>query len=119
MITRRTNTAACAPASTSLKQRALTMVSSAALMAAFAPGAIGAAQAQDIAPENVTISASRIVRDGFQAPTPTTVLASDDIANQAQENILSAVGQLPSLLGSQGVTTGTGGTGGEIGRAHV
>ena len=112
MITRTTNTAACAPAGMSLKQRALTMVSSAALIAAFAPGAIGAAQAQDIATENVTISASRIVRDGFQAPTPTTVLASDDIANQAQENILSAVGQLPSLLGSQGVTTGTGGTGG-------
>jgi len=112
MITLRTNAAACAPTGTPFRQRALTMVSSAALMAAFAPGAIGAAQAQDIATENVTISASRIVRDGFQAPTPTTVLASEDIQNQAQENVLAAVAQLPSLLGSQGVTTGTGGTGG-------
>jgi len=92
-----------------VKRRALTMASTAALMAAFAPGLVGTARAQET--ENVTVSASRIVRDGFQAPTPTTVLGSDDIANQAQENILSAVAQLPSLLGSQGVTTGTGGTG--------
>src|SRR3569833_3817327 len=109
MIILRTTAAACAPAGTPYTHRALTLISCAALLSAFA---LGAAQAQDIATENVTISASRIVRDGFQAPTPTTVLAADDIANQAQENVLAAVAQLPSLLGSQGVTTGTGGTGG-------
>jgi hypothetical protein len=42
------------------------------------------------------VSASRIIRDGFQAPTPTTVLAADDIAAQAQPNIYAAVNQLPS-----------------------
>ena len=97
---------------TQLKRRALTMVSTAALMATFAPGVIGASQAQDIAPENVTVSASRIVRDGFQAPTPTTVIGAEDIASQAQENIYETVIQLPSLLGSQGVQSNTGGTGG-------
>ena len=110
MITRRTNAAACAPAGTPFKQRALTMVSSAALMAAFAPGMIGTAQAQDT--EAVTVSASRIIRDGFQAPTPTTVIGSDDIAAQAQPNIYAAVNQLPSLMGSQGTANNTGGTGG-------
>jgi hypothetical protein len=79
-------------------------------MAAFAPGVIGAAHAQET--ENVTVSASRIVRDGFQAPTPTTVLAADDIAAQAQPNLYAAVNQLPSLMGSQGTANNTGGTGG-------
>ena len=112
MISTKLNIVVRAPARSHFKSRALTMASTAALMAAFAPAVIGTAQAQDIATENVTVSASRIVRDGFQAPTPTTVLAAEDIQNQAQENILAAVEQLPSLLGSQGVTTGTGGTGG-------
>ena len=91
------------------RKRTLTMVSTAALVAAFAPGMIGA-QAQEA--ESVTVSASRIIRDGFNAPTPTTVLAVEDIQAQAQENIVASVSQLPSLLGSQSVNTGTGGTGG-------
>src|SRR3954451_12111970 len=83
------------------KHRALS-VSTAALMASFAPALIGAAQAQEA--ETVTVSASRIVRDGFQAPTPTTVIGADDIAAQAAENVYSAVQILPSLMGSQGVS---------------
>src|SRR5689334_20986953 len=88
-----------------LKSR--TFASTAALIAAFAPGA---AHAQET--ENVTVSASRIIRDGFQAPTPTTVLGADDIAAQAQPNIYAAINQLPSLMGSQGTPNNTGGTGG-------
>jgi iron complex outermembrane receptor protein len=109
MISIELNTVASAPARTHFKNRALTMASTAALMAAFAPGAIGAAQAQET--ENVTVSASRIIRDGFQAPTPTTVIGADDIAAQAQPNIYAAVIQLPSLMGSQGTANNTGGTG--------
>ncbi|MCX7282346.1 MAG: TonB-dependent receptor plug domain-containing protein, partial [Alphaproteobacteria bacterium] len=82
----------------------------AALLAVFGNVVLGAANAQDT--EKVTVSASRIVRDGFQAPTPTTVIGSDDIATQAQPNIYAAVIQLPSLMGSQGTQNGTGGTGG-------
>ena len=92
------------------RSRLKNLASTAALMAAFAPGMIGAAQAQET--ENVTVSASRIIRDGFQAPTPTTVLGADDIAAQAQPNIYAAVIQLPSLMGSQGTQNNTGGTGG-------
>ena len=90
-----TNAGARASARTNLKNRVLTprnltMVSATALMASFAPGVLGLAQAQETATENVTVSASRIIRDGFQAPTPTTVLGADDIANQAQPNIYAA-----------------------------
>ena len=103
-------TAADASARMQRRRRGMTMVSIAALAAAFAPGVIGAAHAQET--ENVTVSASRIMRDGFQAPTPTTVLAADDIAAQAQPNIYAAVNELPSLMGSQGTANNTGGTGG-------
>ncbi|MBA2589124.1 MAG: TonB-dependent receptor [Alphaproteobacteria bacterium] len=92
------------------KHPTLTIISTAALMASFAPALIGTAKAQDT--EAVTVSASRVIRDGFQAPTPTTVIGSDDIAAQAQPNIYAAVAQLPSLMGSQSTATGTGGTGG-------
>ena len=70
------------------KSSALTMVSLAALTAA-APGMIGTAYAQGT--ETVTVSASRIVRDGFQAPTPTTVLAAEDIAAQVFEVAYAAM----------------------------
>ncbi len=106
MISTAMYSAARSPALSRFKSRAL--ASTAALMAAFA--SVGAAQAQET--ENVTVSASRIIRDGFQAPTPTTVLGADDIAAQAQPNIYSAVIQLPSLMGSQGTQNNTGGTGG-------
>src|SRR4051812_425800 len=94
-----------------VRNRALTMTSAVALLssvpALFMPAA---AQAPDT--ENVTVSASRIVRDGFQAPTPTTVVGAADIEQQAKPNIFNAIQELPSLMGSQGVDSGTGGTSG-------
>src|SRR5215471_9448489 len=95
---------------TDLKRHAST-VSLTALMATFAPYAIGIAHAQTEAPEQIDVSATRIVRNGFQAPTPTTVVASDDIAANAQQNIYATISQLPSMMGSEGVQNNTGGTG--------
>ena len=92
------------------KRSALRIIKAAALMTTVSPVMIGAAYAQN--EETVTVSASRIIRDGFQAPTPTQVLASEDITAQAQPNIYAAVIQLPSLMGSQGTQNNTGGTGG-------
>jgi outer membrane receptor protein involved in Fe transport len=71
-----------------------------------------AAAAQESGTEQVMVSASRIIRDGFQAPTPTTVVGADDIEQQAKPNIYSAIQELPSLMGSQGTESGTGGTSG-------
>ena len=56
--------------------------------------------------ESVTVSSSRIMSAGFNAPTPTTVLGKDFIENQAKDNIYSAVTELPSLMGSTGNSTG-------------
>ena len=94
-----------------IKRHAST-VSLAALIATFAPGVIGVARAQDTAPEQVDVSATRIVRDGFQAPTPTTVISTEDITGNAEQNIYADIAQLPSMMGSEGVENNTGGTGG-------
>src|SRR5436190_23541309 len=77
-----------------IRTRALTMSSVAALLSC-APALLGPAWAQDT--EQVTVSASRIIRDGFQAPTPTTVVGAQDIENQAKPNIYAAIQELPSL----------------------
>ncbi|RYD23528.1 MAG: TonB-dependent receptor, partial [Lysobacteraceae bacterium] len=53
----------------------------------------------------MTVTGSRIVRDGYSAPTPVTVLGAADIAAQAPANISDFVNQLPSIAGS-----GTSGT---------
>ena len=50
---------------------------------------------------DITVTGSRIVRDGFSAPTPVTVLSSQDIRAQAPANLSDFVNQLPSVtLGS-------------------
>lgn len=55
----------------------------------------------------VVVTGTRITSRGFSAPTPTTVVNSEDFAKSAQPNIFTSVTQLPSLQGSTGTNTGT------------
>ena len=49
----------------------------------------------------VVVTGTRIIRDGFQAPTPLTVLTQEDIQNTSPtNNIADFVNQLPQLAGS-------------------
>ncbi|WP_447723897.1 TonB-dependent receptor plug domain-containing protein [Sphingomonas koreensis] len=49
----------------------------------------------------VVVTGTRIVRDGFQAPTPLTVLTIEEIQNSSpSNNIADFVNQMPSLAGS-------------------
>lgn len=49
----------------------------------------------------VVVTGTRIIRDGFQAPTPLTVLTREDIQNTSPtNNIADFVNQLPQLAGS-------------------
>jgi iron complex outermembrane recepter protein len=54
--------------------------------------------------ETIEVSATRLQDAGFDAPTPTEVLSSSDLARMAQPNIFDAVIQLPALVGSTGTT---------------
>ena len=95
------------------------MTAIAAICGVFVPVA---AQAQDAPATNSATRASttndeqldevivstRIVRDGYQAPTPTSVLGVAEIQANAPSNIANFVNQLPSFAGSNtpSVTTG-------------
>jgi iron complex outermembrane recepter protein len=60
--------------------------------------------------ETVVVSSTRLQNAGFDAPTPTQVLSSTDIAQIAQPNIFNAIIMLPALQGSTGQTYETGST---------
>jgi outer membrane receptor protein involved in Fe transport len=56
----------------------------------------------------IVVTASRLQNAGFDAPTPTTVVSSADLAKLSQPNVFDALIQLPSLQGSTGMTYETG-----------
>lgn len=78
-----------------------------------APGG-GTAMAQaDVAPTpanegEITVTGSRIVRDGYSAPTPVSVISTEEIAREAPANISDFVNTLPSVRGSSTPTTTNG-----------
>ncbi|MXO76027.1 TonB-dependent receptor [Altererythrobacter aerius] len=50
---------------------------------------------------DIVVTGSRVVRDGFQAPTPLTVLTQEEIENTSpSNNIADFVNQMPALAGS-------------------
>ena len=84
----------------------------------------GASHAQSTAAANqaaaqideVVITGSRIVRDGYEAPTPVSVLGMEELNSMAVTNIADAVNRLPafgaavtSRNASTSVSSGTGG----------
>jgi outer membrane receptor protein involved in Fe transport len=78
------------------------------------------AQAQDSDSEllgEVVVTGSRIVRDGFTAPTPLTVVGAEQVQQQAAPNLIDYLTTLPAFAGNytpqsstQNVSTGTAGT---------
>jgi iron complex outermembrane receptor protein len=55
--------------------------------------------------EEVVVTGSRIVRDGYEAPTPVSVLGTKEIEDAGVTNVADALNRLPSLTGST-ITTG-------------
>ena len=62
-----------------------------------APRTVLAEQEAEAPVNDVVVTGSRIVRDGANAPTPTTVVSIEDIQNRNLPNIADYVSQLPSL----------------------
>ncbi len=80
---------------------------------AAAPGTpqLESAQQRAAAPvveEEVVVTGSRIVRDGYEAPTPMTVLDSQVFQQQATSSIADALVQIPAFAGNiRPANTGT------------
>jgi len=92
-----------------LSKRACFTTALKASVCATALLAAGAAYAQ--APENaaavdeVVVTGSRVVRDGYASPTPVSVVGRDEISRSATPNIADYVNTLPALSGSSTPTT--------------
>src|SRR5215468_46594 len=90
---------------TALGRLILFSVSTAALAAA------SAAQAQQTADvEAVVVTGSRLVTSGAQAPTPVTVVSTEQLQLAAPRNIVDGILQLPAFKGSLSVANQSTGT---------
>ena len=92
-----------------------TALAGAALM--FAPQAFAAEAQPGAAPmDEIVVTGSRIVREGYEAPTPVSVLGADELNNMGLPNVADAVARLPALqgntVGQRTVSTIGGGTAG-------
>jgi iron complex outermembrane receptor protein len=83
----------------------LLMASTAFADIAYAQNAAAPDSSRDA--EEVVVTGTRIVRDGYQAPVPTTVLGTEAIAARAPTNIADFVNVLPAFAGSVTPTSAT------------
>ena len=97
-------------ANASCAKRRLALSSSTAVLAMLisAPAMAQAQTPESV--ESVTVSSSRIMSSGFDAPTPTTVINADELVKQANTNVFVTITELPSVMGSTGTTVGNGGS---------
>nr|WP_298721491.1 TonB-dependent receptor [uncultured Steroidobacter sp.] len=51
--------------------------------------------------QEVTVTGTRIVRDGYEAPTPVSVLGSEQLQQMATTNLADSVNRLPALSGGR------------------
>lgn len=77
---------------------------SASLVALIGASISGSVFAQGVAPQeekatpaDIVVTGTRVVRDGYRAPTPTTVIGEAEIAAKAPANLADYVNQLPSV----------------------
>lgn len=70
------------------------------------------AQAQEASTEgpidSVTVTGSRIARDGYDAPTPVSVLGAEEIQTSGTANVSDFVNTLPSVIGSSTASSSSG-----------
>jgi iron complex outermembrane receptor protein len=93
-----------------------TATSAVALMA-FSPAEAQSQASAAEAVDEIIVTGSRIVRDGYEAPTPTTVLSVEALQQQAGPNVIDYLTTLPTFSGNytpqsstQNISAGTAGT---------
>jgi iron complex outermembrane receptor protein len=68
---------------------------------AFVLGAPAWAQSTDPGTETVTVTGSRVARQGFEAPTPTTAIGSAELEQKAALTVTDIIAEIPSLAPNQ------------------
>ena len=66
------------------------------------------AASSDAAPqvEEIIVTGSRIVRNGYDTPTPVTVIGEAELQSSGRSNVADFVNELPSVAGSTAPSTG-------------
>ncbi len=77
-----------------LRRSGVSIAVSCALSAGFA----GEIAAQDAGLEEVTVTGSRIVRDGMSTPTPVTAVSAEDLQMMAPGQIIDSLDYLPPFF---------------------
>ena len=88
-----------------LLRACLTSASVVSIIAGLSTSAFAQGEGEQL--ETIVVTGSRITANGFQAPTPTSIISAADIEKNAQPNIFATITQLPSLQGSAGVQNNT------------
>ena len=76
-------------------------------------------QAKSQGPETVVVSASRIAIAGYTAPTPVSVISSDQLQQAANADIGQTLRQLPMMGTAQSPQNGTNGNAGNSGAVGI
>lgn len=75
-----------------------------ALMASSAAAQTAPAAAPSL--DEIVVTGSRVIRDGYEAPTPVSVLGADELNAMNDANIADSVNKLPAFANSQTQRTG-------------
>ena len=68
---------------------------------AFAPQARAqTAAAPAPAVDEIVVTGSRVVRDGYEAPTPLTVVSTESLEKSGVSNVADMMNQMPTFSGS-------------------
>ncbi len=97
-------------ASRPFKTRTLATTSALAILMAAVPQVASAqqpAQAPAASIDEIVVTGSRVVRDGYEAPTPVSVMSADELNALAANNIADAVNALPAFARSVTPRTST------------
>ncbi|WP_293683132.1 TonB-dependent siderophore receptor, partial [uncultured Phenylobacterium sp.] len=85
--------------------------------AAQTTGAAAADPASEL--DEITVTGTRVQRDGYDAPTPTTVLGAETLERKAVNNVIDVLATLPVMKSSAGPQTGSASVAGNGGQSFV
>jgi len=71
-----------------------------AMQAVHAQDDVEASGALPLELEELVVTGTRVIRDGYQAPTPLTVVASEQLDQQASPNMIDFLTTLPAFAGN-------------------
>jgi iron complex outermembrane receptor protein len=92
------------------RARVFTMLSSALTISIFDASPALAQGEPSVTAADIIVTGSRVKRDGYDAPTPLTVVSADAINKAAPANLADYVNQMPQLAPSATTRTGNGNT---------